>query len=332
MAPHGFWQYAKLKLVVTLIRILNYMGTRRHLKPSAECRRTAVRIPSRQHRRFIKAWLYFPPDHNNDNITINTTTTKDNTLIEPRGVVINWHGGGYVMSNLGMDHAFCERIARDVRVLVLDADYRKGPEHPYPSAVEDAEDVMRWVAGRPRVFDADRVAVSGFSSGGNLALVAASASSPPALRVRSVCAFYPGVDFTVPPEDKVVAEPIAPLPVFAQHLFADSYVPRPEDRAAPRASPAFAPAADFPAQVLLVVCSGDVLAPEAEALGRRLREARGGSGGGGGGDGGVQTVMVQGAAHGFDKTVKPDFHDEEKTEMAYATVVKSLRAVMSKDG
>ncbi|KZZ98557.1 Alpha/beta hydrolase fold-3 [Moelleriella libera RCEF 2490] len=219
MAPHGFWQYAKLKLVVTLIRILNYMGTRRHLKPSAECRRTAVRIPSRQHRRFIKAWLYYPPDYNDNNdITINTTT-KDNTLNEPRGVVINWHGGGYVMSNLGMDHAFCERIARDVRVLVLDADHRKGPEHPYPSAVEDAEDV------------------------------------------------------------------------------------------------------------LLVVCSGDVLAPEAEALGRRLREARGGGGGGGN----VQTVMVQGAAHGFDKTVKPDLHDKEKTEMAYATVVRSLRAVMSKD-
>ena len=78
------------------------------------------------------------------------------------------------MPNLGQDHSFCEQIAREANVLVLDADYRKGPEHPFPGATEDVQDVLRWVQSQPRVFDLDHIALSGFSSGGNLALVASS--------------------------------------------------------------------------------------------------------------------------------------------------------------
>ncbi|KAJ6447222.1 cytochrome P450 [Purpureocillium lavendulum] len=309
--PNRYW---RLKVIVSLLRLLNYLFTRSHFRPSAACRRKEVRIPSREHRRFIKAWLYYPPGYDDDG------DDKQGGEKKPRAVVVNWHGGGYMLPNLGMDHAFCERLAREADVLVLDADYRKAPEHPFPAPVEDAEDVLRWVASQKRVFDTDRVAVSGFSSGANLALVAASDLRrwlKGDVDIRAVYAFYPGVDFTATPADRVVPTPIAPMPPWFQNMFTDCYVPRREDRSSPRASPTYAPMAWFPTRGLVFVCSGDSLAPEAEAFGRKL--ARGTA---------VEVVRVEGAAHGFDKTIKPSLYSPEKTDMAYARVVESVRGVL----
>ncbi|KAF7560561.1 hypothetical protein G7046_g3592 [Stylonectria norvegica] len=305
MSTHGFLQYLRLKAIVSLICVLNYFGTRKHLTPSPSCIRKPVRIPSRQLGRFIDAWIYYPPKYDAN---------------EPRGVLVNWHGGAYILNNLGLDHAFLERVARETGLLVLDADYAKGPERPYPAAVEDAEDVLRWVESRPKVFDLERVAFSGFSSGGNLALVAASElrREVKGINVRAVYAMYPGTDWAVPPEEKLVAEPIHALPAWAQHVFADCYVPRAEDRTSPRASPMYAEAASFPAKVLVYVCSGDILAPEAEVFGQKLAKA----------GCGIEVVKVEGVGHGFDKTINPKLYNAEETEKAYAKVIASLKEVM----
>ncbi|KAJ3542850.1 hypothetical protein NM208_g3880 [Fusarium decemcellulare] len=305
MASHSFWQYIKLKAIVSLIRLLNYLGTRRHFVPSPSCNRKAVRIPSRQLGRFIDAWIYYPPDYSKG---------------EPWGLVINWHGGGYILPNLGMDHEFCERITREANVLVLDADYRKGPEHPFPGAVEDAEDTLRWVESQSRVFNLSRIALSGFSSGGNLALVASSELRREFknLTIKAVYPFYTGVDFTIAPESKSVPEPVSPLPVRFQHIFTDSYIPRVEDRTSPRASPMYAEVSSFPERMLLFTCSGDILSPEIEVFERKLKQA--------GCD--IEVVKVDGAGHGFDKRINPRLFKPEAQEMAYEKVVKSLKSVM----
>ncbi|KJZ72886.1 hypothetical protein HIM_07649 [Hirsutella minnesotensis 3608] len=305
MAARGLLQYLRLKAIVSLLRFINYVFTRSHFTPSATCRREPVRIPSRQHGRFISAWLYYPPDHKQD---------------EPRAVVNNWHGGGFILPNLGMDHGFCERVARGANLVVLDADYRKGPEHPFPAAAQDAEDVLRWVGSQPRLFDADRVALSGFSSGGTLALVAASElrRELDGVNVRAVYAFYPGTDLSIAPEDRRVAHPIRPMSVFALNLFAESYIPRLEDRKSPRASPMYAETSSFPAHVFLVACSGDVLSPETEAFGEKL--ARAGQS--------VEVVKVDNAAHGFDKAIIPRHFKPEERDKTYSKVIKSLNSIM----
>ena len=96
MAAHSFLQYLRLKFIVTLLRLLNHLGTRPHLKPSPTCNRKLIRIPSRDLNRFIDAWLYCPQDYSS---------------AEKYGVMINWHGGGCMFPNLGMDHDFCESKA-----------------------------------------------------------------------------------------------------------------------------------------------------------------------------------------------------------------------------
>ncbi|KAM0082321.1 hypothetical protein ACKRZS_005480 [Fusarium odoratissimum] len=302
MADHTFWQYIRLKVIVTFIRLINYIVTRPHFMPSPTCIRKLIRIPSRDLNRFINAWIYYPNNY---------------TDSQKLPLVINWHGGAYTLPNLGMDHHFCEKLANENNVLVLDADYRKAPEHPLPGALEDAEDTFRWVEGQ-RIFDLDRVALSGFSSGGNLALVASSELRREfKMNIRAVYAFYPGVDFSIPPEEKKVPEPIRPVPVTFQHLLTEAYVPRVEDRKSPKASPMYAEAISFPEHVMLVACSGDIFTPEIEVFGKKLERA--------GRD--VEVVRIQGA-HGCDKTTNPTMFRAEARDFAYSKVLQSLQYIM----
>ncbi|KAF5620786.1 amino acid transport GAP1 [Fusarium sp. NRRL 52700] len=291
MAGHTFWQYIRLKAIVTFIRLINHIFTRPHFTPSPTCIRKPIRIPSRGLNRFIDAWIYYP---------------KNYTDNKKYGLVINWHGGAYTLPNLGMDHQFCEKIATENNVLVLDADYRKAPEYPLPGAVEDAEDTFSWVESQAQMFDLDRVALSGFSSGGNLALVASSdLRREYKMNIRAVYAFYPGVDFSIPPEEKTVPEPIRPLPVSFQHLLTEAYVPRTEDRKSPKASPMYAEGISFPEHVMLVACSGDIFTPEIEVFGKKLERA--------GRD--VEIVRIEGA-HGCDKTTNPKTFRPEARDFA----------------
>ncbi|KAG5775232.1 hypothetical protein H9Q73_011097 [Fusarium xylarioides] len=303
MADHTFWQYIRLKAIVTLIRLINYIFTRPHFTPSPTCIRKLIRIPSRGLNRFINAWIYYP-----------------NNYVDTRkyGLVINWHGGAYTLPNLGMDHQFCEKVATENNVLVLDADYRKAPEYPLPGAVEDAEDTFRWVESQAHMFDLDRVALSGFSSGGNLALVASSELRREfKMNIRAVYAFYPGVDFSIPPEEKTVPEPIRPLPVSFQHLLTEAYVLCVKDRKSPKASPMYAEGICFPKHVMLVACSGDIFTPEIEVFEKKLERA--------GCD--VEIVRIEGA-HGCDKTTNPKTFRPEARDFAYAKVVRSLQGIM----
>jgi acetyl esterase len=64
-------------------------------------------------------------------------------------------------------------------MLVISAEYRLAPEHPFPAAADDAIAAFEYVAGHAAEFGADpgRIAVGGDSSGGNLAAVVAHAAA-----------------------------------------------------------------------------------------------------------------------------------------------------------
>lgn len=48
----------------------------------------------------------------------------------PMPILVNWHGSSFVLPLLGSDAVFCSRMAH-AGIVVVDADYRKGPEHPF---------------------------------------------------------------------------------------------------------------------------------------------------------------------------------------------------------
>jgi monoterpene epsilon-lactone hydrolase len=58
--------------------------------------------------------------------------------IEPRHVVLYFHGGVYVIGDAFLAAELASQVGRRTQAKVISVDYRLAPEHPYPAAVDDA--------------------------------------------------------------------------------------------------------------------------------------------------------------------------------------------------
>ncbi|MGN8000503.1 alpha/beta hydrolase [Sphingomonas sp. 22176] len=112
-------------------------------------------------------------------------------------LVLFFHGGGFVIGDLGTHHSFCTWLADTLDLPVLAIDYRLAPEHPFPAAVDDAEVAARWVCTAADVFGFQVTGLipCGDSAGGNLAIVTTQqlALRPASLPVLACWALYPYV-------------------------------------------------------------------------------------------------------------------------------------------
>lgn len=112
------------------------------------------------------------------------------------GVLVYFHGGGWVIGDLDTHDALCRDLAVHGECAVLAVDYRLAPEHPFPAAVDDARAALHWCAahGGALHLDPTRVAVGGDSAGGNLAAVLALDSRDGGLALAFQLLIYPAID------------------------------------------------------------------------------------------------------------------------------------------
>jgi acetyl esterase len=90
-------------------------------------------------------------------------------------VVVYFHGGGWLLGSIESHDAACRALANASGAAVLSVGYRRGPEHRFPTAVEDGYAATLWIralAGELDL-DAERLVVAGDSAGGNVATVVA---------------------------------------------------------------------------------------------------------------------------------------------------------------
>jgi acetyl esterase/lipase len=82
-----------------------------------------------------------------------------------------FHGGGYIFGHIDQFDGPVSRYVSASGVSMLSVEYRRAPEYPYPTPVEDAYAALRWLhdhAGELGV-DPDRIGVMGDSAGGGMA-------------------------------------------------------------------------------------------------------------------------------------------------------------------
>lgn len=159
-------------------------------------------------------------------------------------------------------------------MLVVSLNYRKAPLHPFPTAPYDVAAVAKAVLEDELLpIDKSRVAIGGFSAGGNLAL---SATQLPGLKgiVKAAVAYYPVVDFGHPSSVKLARRPYTdgpPDPLEHSAWFFDwGYLSPGQNRRDPLLSPCYAKPEDLPPWIYIIGAEWDMLRLEAQLMMHRL--------------------------------------------------------------
>ena len=65
------------------------------------------------------------------------------------------HGGGWVLGNLDTHDSVARSLTNASESIVVSVDYRCGPEHTFPAAINDSYAATQWVAENASHIGAD---------------------------------------------------------------------------------------------------------------------------------------------------------------------------------
>ncbi len=204
----------------------------------------------------------------------------------PDGVLIYFHGGGWVVGNRDQFDTLARKLAEGTNCVVVLPDYRLAPEHVYPAAANDAWDVTTWTADR---FAGSPLLVGGDSAGGNLAAIVAQRAvreAGPTIAMQVLV--YPVTDSDT--DNETYRDPANQLMLDAKSMewFWDLYTPDAATRSNPDASPLQGDVTGV-APAVVLIAEYDVLRGEGEAYVKKLTDA----------GVPVQSRVFDGQMHGF---------------------------------
>jgi acetyl esterase len=192
---------------------------------------------------------------------------------DPRGVLVWYHGGGWVIGAIDDFDNLGRKLAVETGCAVVMVDYRLAPEHRFPTAVDDAYAALEWAAENTKRLAGKSVPllVGGDSAGGNLsAVVALRARDRKGPPIALQLLVYPVTDADFERGSYVAKDNQLMLSRESMVWFWDHYVPKAEDRSNPDASPLRAKElAGLPPAVVLTA-EHDVLRDEGEAYAQAL--------------------------------------------------------------
>ena len=137
--------------------------------PSPEVGSTKIyKIPVTNPSGEIAVKIYNPTE---EAITKGGLKTKDGKL----PAHIDYHGGGFVIGNLGSDDSWCRQVCQTLGCIVLNVDYRLSPEFPHPVPAMDSWAALLWTFKEADKLgiDSERVSIGGLSAGGQISAVLA---------------------------------------------------------------------------------------------------------------------------------------------------------------
>jgi acetyl esterase len=232
-------------------------------------------------------------------------------------VILYIHGAGWVF---GDAHTH-DRLVRDLSIksnaAVVFPEYDRSPEVKYPVAIEQSYAAAQWIVseGASKGLDGSRLAVSGDSVGGNMAIaVALLAKQRGDVAVTKLVLFYPVTDASFDTPSYNEFEVGYFLGREGMRWFWDQYTLDEAQRAESTASPLRAgldELAGLP-DTLIITGEADVLRDEGEAFAARLRQA------------GVKTANARFGGITHDFVMVNSLHDTESAKHAIWMATASL--------
>jgi len=186
-------------------------------------------------------------------------------------VILYFHGGVYVIGSAATSVPLVAELARRTGATIITLDYRLAPEHPYPAAVDDAQDAYHGLLEQG--VDLGKIALAGESAGGGLAVATLLALRDAGTPLPS-CAFLmsPYADLTLSGDSIANRHAVdRTLTPEGLRLRIPDYVAG-ADPADPLISPVFADLTGLP-PLLIQVGSKEVLLSDALRLAERAAMA-----------------------------------------------------------
>lgn len=200
---------------------------------------------------------------------------------EPVGLLVFFHGGGWVTGNIDSYDKVCTNMARITRHIVVSVDYRLAPEYPFPAAPEDCYAVTREIFMDTALLgiEQDRITLIGDSAGGNLAAaVSLMARDRGEFLPRRQILIYPAAYNDHHPESSPfdsIRENGTDFLLTSKRIcdYMDLYCSSPEDRTNPYFAPLLETDFSHQPDTLVITAEYDPLRDEGEEYGRKLRQA-----------------------------------------------------------
>jgi acetyl esterase len=209
------------------------------------------------------------------------------------GCLVYFHGGGHVIGSLDTHDKVARNLCEGAGCVVVSVDYRMGPEHRFPAAVEDSWAALLWTAANAGTLgiNPEKLAVGGDSAGGNLAgVVALMARDAGAPKLVLQSLVYPVGDYHLNGTSyDTYAEGFGILTAKAMQWFQNHYLNTIDDAKDWRASPLLAQDLSGTAPAIITAAECDVLFDD----GVRYRDALQGVGVP------VKYTCYPGTIHGF---------------------------------
>ena len=248
-------------LLTYIMRLHDYINIRltkasRPLVPGVRVER--IKIRSRDEGRYIDAIKYSPANAS-----------------APLPVHLSWHASGWLLKRLGLDSFMHATFAKRLNAIVLDCDYRKGPEEKYPTAQNDCEDAVAHVLSYPQKYDVNRLTLGGSSAGGCMALVTAAKFGP---KIKGVFSLYPVTEMV--PIDQIAAKKVSPnkkynsgvyLVPWMFKVFIRAYANSEDEFKQPRFSPYYGDVSKLPNHILLACGDADTLYHDSRMLYEKIQ-------------------------------------------------------------
>lgn len=154
----------------------------------------------------------------------------------PLPVIVFYHGGGWVIADIDTYESSAMALASKTNAIVASVEYRKGPEHKFPAAHDDAFAAYKWVLKNAASFNGDtaKLALAGESAGGNMAMTTAIMARDQSVQLpQHILAVYPvaGTDLNTPSyKEHGKALPLSKAGI---EWFVDKYLGSPADKESP---------------------------------------------------------------------------------------------------